>query len=80
MTRKGQVTVPVEIRHQLNMKEGDAIAWRLEKQQVSLKRSSSVVDRTAGALRGRGKALTAEQERAAVEQAISEEVVHGNYC
>lgn len=79
VTRKGQVTIPVEIRNKLDLNEGDAVAWRLEKQQVSLKRSSGIVARTAGVLKGGGKALTAEEERAAVEQAVAEEVAQRSY-
>lgn len=79
ITRKGQVTIPVEIRHELNLHEGDAVAWSLEHRRVSLQRSGGVVARTAGLLKGGGKALSAAEERAAVEQAVAEEVLQRSY-
>ncbi|MBA3948229.1 MAG: AbrB/MazE/SpoVT family DNA-binding domain-containing protein, partial [Herpetosiphonaceae bacterium] len=64
VTRKGQVTIPVEIRRALELKEGDQVAFVMgEDNQVRLKRSTSVVERTAGALRGNVAHLTTEQLR-----------------
>jgi AbrB family looped-hinge helix DNA binding protein len=74
VTRKGQVTIPAEIRHALNLKEGDTVAWIIEQDQVRLKKSESVVARTAGALKG-GPALSIEEEKAAFEQALAEDVI-----
>ena len=77
ITRKGQVTIPAEIRRALGLKKGDSVAWILEKDHVRLRRSRGVVARTAGILRDENEKspLTAEEERAAVEQALAEEVV-----
>ena len=75
ITRKGQVTIPAEIRHALDLKEGDTVAWSLENDHVRLTKSSSVVAQTAGILRAQGTTLTAAEERAAMEQAVAEEVV-----
>jgi AbrB family looped-hinge helix DNA binding protein len=77
MTRKGQVTVPAPIRQALGLKEGDRVAFILEGDQPRLVPRGSVVARTAGALKGSGptRPLTAEDERAAVERAIAEDVV-----
>jgi AbrB family looped-hinge helix DNA binding protein len=74
VTRKGQVTIPAEIRKALNLKEGDSVIWQMEKEQVRLRRGDSIVTRTAGILKSKSLGLTAEEERAAVEQAIAEEV------
>ena len=75
LTKKGQVTIPVEIRRALELKEGDQVAFVMgEDNRVYLKSSGSVVERTAGALRGSEAPLTAEQLRVATEQAIAEDV------
>ena len=75
VTRKGQVTIPVDIRRVLDLKEGDQVAFVVEEDnQVRVKRGESVVERTAGTLKSPGAALTAEQLREAAEQAIAEDV------
>ena len=75
VTRKGQVTVPVEVRRQLDLKEGDRVAFVVEEGEVRLVRTGSVVERTAGVFKGRGGALSAEQLREAAEQAMAEEAI-----
>lgn len=74
VTRKGQVTIPIAIRQALALREGDSVVWIMEENQVRLKRGESVVSRTAGMLKSDGPSFTAEEERAAAEQAIAEEV------
>jgi len=73
MTRKGQVTVPAEIRRQLGLKRGDKVAFVLDEGEVRLTRTGSVVERTAGAFRTRRPALTAEELREAAERAMAKE-------
>jgi len=73
ITRKGQVTVPAEIRRQLGLKRGDRVAFVLDEGEVRLTRTGSVVERTAGAFRTRRTALTAEELREAAERAMAEE-------
>lgn len=75
MTRKGQITVPVEIRRALGLREGDKVALTLCDGQVRLSRARSVVDETAGVLRSRQPALSAEELRTVAEQVIAEDVV-----
>lgn len=75
VTRKGQVTVPAEIRRELGLSEGDKVAFVLDEGELRLVRTASVVERTAGALRGKGPALSAERLREAAEQAIAQETV-----
>jgi AbrB family looped-hinge helix DNA binding protein len=72
VTRKGQVTIPAEIRRALSLKEGDIVAWVMDEGHVRLHRSGSVVARTAGILKSEVPALSVE-ERAAAEQAMAEE-------
>lgn len=76
LTRKGQITIPVEIRRALALEEGDQLAVILEDGQARLVPSGrgSVVTRTAGALKSDRPRLSAEEERDAFERAVAEEV------
>ena len=73
VTRKGQVTVPAEIRRALGLSRGDVLAFEIDQGGVRLVRADSVVERTAGALKSDGPPLTAEQLRDAAEIAIAAE-------
>ncbi|MBI3976726.1 MAG: AbrB/MazE/SpoVT family DNA-binding domain-containing protein [Chloroflexi bacterium] len=75
ITRKGQITVPAEIRRALGLKEGDKVALTMENHEVRLRRAGSVVERTAGILRGDEPVLSAEELRVAAERAIAEATV-----
>lgn len=76
VTRKGQVTIPVDIRRALDLKEGDQLAVEQQGDAVLLRRATSVAERTAGILREYrlSSPLTAEEERAAFEAAVADEV------
>jgi antitoxin PrlF len=75
VTRKGQVTIPADIRRALGIKEGDKVAFVLEDDQVKLTRKGSVVEQTAGALKSDIPALSLREERDTAEQAIAEEAL-----
>jgi AbrB family looped-hinge helix DNA binding protein len=75
VTRKGQVTIPADIRRALGIKEGDKVAFVLEDKQVKLTKKGSVVEQTAGAFKSDHPALTPQAEREAAEQAIAEEAI-----
>lgn len=77
ITRKGQVTIPVEMRRALDLNEGDRVEISLEEDGVKLRRSGeSVVARTAGIIPAAGvPAMSAEEERRFIEEAIAEDVV-----
>jgi len=75
VTRKGQVTVPAEIRREMELKEGDKAAFVLDEGEVRLVRATSVVERTAGALKSRKPPLTAEELREAAERTIASDAV-----
>jgi antitoxin PrlF len=75
VTRRGQVTIPAEIRKALGIKEGDKVAFVLEEKQVTLTKKGSVVAQTAGALKNDLPALSPRAEREAAEQAIAEEAI-----
>jgi len=80
VTRKGQVTIPIAIRRALDLKEGDRLAVERQGDAVLLRRAQGVAERTAGILaRYRLAApLTPEEERAAFERAVADEVARGD--
>jgi antitoxin PrlF len=75
VTTKGQVTIPVELRRLLGVAPRDKVAFLVEDGQVRLSRRTSVVERTAGALRASVPPVTAERLREEAEQAIADDVV-----
>ena len=75
VTRKGQITIPAEVRRLLDISEGDRVMIIVDdNQQVSLARTESAVARTAGMLRSKRAPLSAEELRAVGERAIAEAV------
>jgi AbrB family looped-hinge helix DNA binding protein len=76
VTRKGQVTIPIDIRRSLDLKEGDQVAVEQQGDIVLLRRAISVAERTAGILAKYRLAtpLSAEEERTRFEQAVADEV------
>ena len=76
LTRKGQVTMPIDSRRALGLKQGDRVAVEQDGDTVRLRRTESVAERTAGMLAPyrQGPVLTIEEERAAFEAAVAEEV------
>ena len=75
MTRKGQITVPIEIRRALGLHQGDKVALTIDDGQVRLSRARSVVEQTAGAFKSSQPTLSAEELREIAEQVIAEDVV-----
>jgi antitoxin PrlF len=75
VTRKGQITIPAEIRRALDIKEGDKVAFKMDAGEVKLSRTGSIVAATAGALKSDMPALSPSEERDAAERAIAEDVV-----
>ena len=76
MTRKGQVTIPAEVRRDLGLREGDQLSVERLGDTVVLRRATSVTERTAGALARYRKArpLSPDEERDAFGQAVADEV------
>jgi AbrB family looped-hinge helix DNA binding protein len=76
ITRKGQVTIPIEIRRALTLTEGDQLAVEQPGEVVLLRRAGSVAERTAGILARYRLAtpLTPEEERADFEANLADEV------
>ncbi len=75
MTRKGQVTIPAEMRRALDMEEGDRVAFELVDDEVHIRRIGSVVERTAGILKGNEPPPSAEELREIAEWAIAQDVI-----
>ncbi|HEX5478777.1 MAG TPA: AbrB/MazE/SpoVT family DNA-binding domain-containing protein [Dehalococcoidia bacterium] len=80
MTRKGQITVPADIRRALGLREGDQVAFVLtdpERRQVSLQPVRSVAERTHGVIAPRRRpedfhALRQQFEDDVAEEALAE--------
>ncbi len=77
MTRKGQVTIPVDIRNALDLHEGDHFIVHQDDHRVVLERASDAFRRTAGvfAKYALPTPLTPAEEREAFEQAVADEYV-----
>lgn len=78
LTRKGQITVPVEVRRALGLKQGDKVAVLLGQGQARLVRAGDVVARTAGMLKTGEPSASAGQLRDRAEEAVADESVERN--
>lgn len=76
LTRKGQVTIPAEVRRELGLKQGDQIEVERQGDVMIMRKLPSVAERTFGILsRYRlAQPLTPAEERAAFEEAVAAEV------
>jgi AbrB family looped-hinge helix DNA binding protein len=72
ITRKGQITIPSEMREHLNLHEGDPVTFEL-KGDIIVLTPQSVTDRTAGAIQPRRKHVSAEHERRSFEEELARE-------
>ena len=78
MTRKGQITVPAEVRRAMGVSVGDRIAVRVDDSgEVQIAPAESWTARTAGIFRDfvTGPPMTAEELRIAAEVAIAESAI-----
>lgn len=75
MTRKGQITVPAEVRRLLSLEKGDRVVFVVENDDVRLARAGSAIAQTAGMLKTTQSPQTAEQVREETERAIAEEAI-----
>jgi AbrB family looped-hinge helix DNA binding protein len=77
VTRKGQITVPAEVRRALGLKRGDLVAFTFDEdsvEDVHLKPVRSVAERTFGAIPARRRPEDLHQLRREYEEGIAEEV------
>lgn len=78
VTRKGQITIPVEIRRSLGIKEGDKVALSLvdeEKTQVRLRLVRSVAKLTFGAVTPRKRPEDFKELRRLFEEDTASQVL-----
>lgn len=77
ITRKGQITIPVEIRNELGLREGDVLVVERTNAGILLRNQQEIVRNTAGALAkyARFPPPTPEELRQAFEEGVAEEVV-----
>jgi AbrB family looped-hinge helix DNA binding protein len=82
VTRKGQVTIPAEVRKALDLRRGDVVVFTVPTSRgdsTVVRRApaakASVVEQTAGIFRGAQPAPSPREERAAAEQAWADEVL-----
>ena len=73
ITRKGQVTIPAEIRAELGLREGDRVEFVLEGKKVRLVPRGRVAEWTAGLFNTGQPPLSAEELRELAELAIAED-------
>ena len=76
VTRKGQITIPAEIRRALSINEGDKVLVAFDDGQVRLERYGGVAERTAGMLREYAvfPVPTDEEVSEFFEQGVADEV------
>lgn len=74
LTRKGQVTIPVEIRSRLGIKPKDMIRFEIDGDVIRLKPAPSKLLEGYGAVSPRKKPEDWKKVRVEVEQAIAQEV------
>jgi AbrB family looped-hinge helix DNA binding protein len=78
VTRKGQITVPAEVRRALGLREGDRLAVILsdeERPEAILRPVASVAERTYGVVAPRGRPRDLKELRRLFEQGAAEEVM-----
>jgi AbrB family looped-hinge helix DNA binding protein len=74
LTQKGQVTIPAEIRARLGLKPKDVVRFEIEGDEVKLKLATSQLLAGFGAVSPRERPEDWRKVRAAVEEAMAEEV------
>lgn len=73
VTRKGQVTVPVEIRRALGLKEGDRVTFTMDNGTVRFERPGSVVERTRGIFKSNLPPMTPKEMREFAAKAMADD-------
>ena len=75
VTRKGQITIPIEFRRDLGIDAGDSVVVERVGDTLVLRRSGSTTERTYGALAKyrRDRPLSINEVKEAFEQAVVDE-------
>lgn len=76
ITRKGQVTIPIDMREALDMHEGDYVVFERVDNRIILERAIDIARETSGIFKQYRKATPVDpaEERAAFERGVAEEV------
>ncbi len=79
VTRKGQVTIPIEFREQFDFHEGDIVLFEARGKHVVMLHPEDVEDWTSGALKeyAKGDHMTPEEMREVAAKAIADQVMDG---
>jgi len=77
VTRKGQITIPIEFREKYNLKEGARVLVEDRDGRLTIQHPDQAVDWTAGALAhyAKGVHLTPEEMREIAARSIADEVM-----
>jgi len=75
VSQKGQVTIPVEIRHSLGLVAGDKVAFVLDQGEVKVKPVKSVLDKSFGAVKPRRRPEDFEELERLAEEALAEDAL-----
>jgi len=78
VTRKGQITLPAEIRRSLQIKEGDKVAFSLEDSEsphVVVRLVRSVAERTFGIVKPRKRPEDFEELREIFEEEMARQAM-----
>jgi AbrB family looped-hinge helix DNA binding protein len=77
VTKKGQVTIPAEIRRALGIREGDQLGFLKQGNDFILVRPEDIVRRTAGSMAAfrLERPLSIEEEDEAYQQGVADEVI-----
>ena len=75
VTRKGQITLPAEIRRALDLKEGDKVTVSLVGNEARVRPAGSVLEQGFGAVEPRRRPEDFRELRRLAEEAIAEDAV-----
>jgi AbrB family looped-hinge helix DNA binding protein len=70
VTRKGQITIPVEIREKLGIQEGDRIVFKLRGDRIEARVATELISSLRGVA---GRASRGEQTTRSMAETIDEE-------
>lgn len=75
LTRKGQVTIPVEVRRAIGLKPREKVRFEVEGDVIKMKRAPSKVLAGYGAVAPRKRPEDFQETRKEFEKAVAEEAV-----
>ena len=64
VTKKGQVTIPIEIRRALDLNQADEVEFRLRKNSIVVTRKENDITKTFGILKSKSSVTLKDMEAA----------------